>query len=122
MKLDKLLFIVGLVCVTLGLASLVIASILSRNAFSTTSDMFLGISSILGVISLAVLIVRLVIMSRMVKNGDSGKPRVVIKVVDVKDLPKSKEQKLYEQYEDLYKQGLITKEDLELKRKELLEK
>ena len=45
-----------------------------------------------------------------------------MKVVDVKDLPKSKEEKLFEQYEDLYKKGLISKEDLELKREELLKK
>ena len=43
-------------------------------------------------------------------------------VVDVKDIPKTKEEKLYEQYEDLYKKNLITKEDLDAKRKELLDK
>ena len=47
---------------------------------------------------------------------------VKVKVVDVKDIPKSNEEKLYEQYEDLYKRNLISKEELDQKRSELLGK
>ena len=42
--------------------------------------------------------------------------------IEPSPVPKTKEEKLFEQYEDLYKKGLISKEDLELKREELLKK
>ncbi len=39
--------------------------------------------------------------------------------VDVKEMPKSHNEELLEQYENLYKQGLISEEDLNKKREEL---
>ena len=87
------------------------------------SDLLLAISSILGVVSIGLLVARLVIMSRNATPFPMNeKSKVVVKVVDVKDIPKSKEEKLYEQYEDLYKKNLISKEDLDKKRQELLSK
>lgn len=43
----------------------------------------------------------------------------VIKTVDVKPIKETQEEKLFKEYEKLYKEGLITKEDLENKKKEL---
>ena len=119
MKLNKILFYVGLIVITIGCLLLIAASFVKDQKLS---DLFLAISSILGVISIALLIVRLVIMSRNPVPMPDRNTRVVVKVVDVKDIPKSKEQKLYEQYEDLYKKNLISKEDLDIKRQELLGK
>ena len=120
MKLQKILFYIGLVIVTIGCLLIVAAAFIKDQKIS---DLLLGLSSILGVVSIALLIARLVIMSRnptpFPMNENS---KVVVKVVDVKDIPKSKEQKLYEQYEELYKKNLISKEDLDKKRQELLGK
>ena len=82
----------------------------------------MGISSLLGLGALVLLILRLVSMAKSPELYREEEPRVVVKVVDVKDIPKSHEEKLYEQYEDLYKKGFITKEDLDAKREELLGK
>ena len=124
MKLNKILFIVGVSLVVLGIGFLIAGGILSFAGKSKIADIFLGFSSILGVLSLVVLIIRLIFMARnsvFTYTEERQQPKVV-KVVDVKDITKSKEQKLYEQYEDLYKQNLISKEDLDRKRKELLGK
>ncbi len=42
-----------------------------------------------------------------------------VETVDVKEMPKSHNQELLEQYENLYKQGYISKEDLDKKKEEL---
>ena len=119
MKLNKILFYVGLVLVTVGCLLLIAASFVKDQKLS---DLFLTISSIVGVLSIGILIVRLVLMVRNPVQMPDKNTRVVVKVVDVKDIPKSKEQQLYEQYEDLYKKNLISKEDLDKKRQELLGK
>ena len=45
-----------------------------------------------------------------------------IPIVDVKEFKKSQDELMYEKYVDLYNKKIITKEDLEKKRKELLGK
>ncbi len=125
MKLQKILLIVSICAISIGAGLLIAGVVLSLLHYNVISDIFLGISSILGVISLGLLVYRLVLVSKTVEpvvNNRPNKPRVVVKVVDVKDVPKSKEEKLFEQYEDLYKKNLISKEDLDQKRKELLGK
>ena len=122
MKPSKILLIAGIASVTLGVGFMVAGTIVGFNGNRVLSDLFLGISSFLGVLALAVLIFRLVLQSKEEGPVNPQKPKVVVKVVDVKDIPKTKEEKLYEQYEDLYKRNLISKEDLDLKRKELLGK
>jgi len=94
-------------------------------SFSNNSlgDLLMGLSGIFGFIAIGLLIYRLVLMSKdpeVIKQQQQ--PKVVVKIVDVKDLPKTKEQELYDQYEDLYKRNLITKEELDQKRKDLLGK
>lgn len=122
MKPSKILLIAGIASVAIGVGFMVAGTILGFYGNRFLSDLFLGISSFLGVLALAILIFRLVIQSKEEGPINPQKPKVVVKVVDVKDIPKTKEEKLYEQYEDLYKRNLISKEDLDLKRKELLGK
>ena len=108
---------------SLGIVLFVVASVLALNGKSTLSDILFGVSSLFGIGALALMIYNLSISSKFASSDNAqNKPKVVVKIVDVKDLPKSKEEKLYEQYEGLYKQGLITKEDLDKKKEELLKK
>ena len=123
MKLNKLFLILSIVAMSIGVGFFIAATILSFLNHTTLSDIFFGVSSILGIIALGLLVYNLAKSSRtIIPEQSNNKPKVVVKIVDVKDLPKTREEQLYEQYEGLYKQGLISKEDLELKRKELLNK
>ena len=123
MKLKKFLLIISIVIMALGVGFFLAAAILAIIGKSLLSDIFFGVSSILGIAALALLVYNLAVSSKYAAPVEQApRPKVVVKVVDVKEVPKSKEQKLYEQYEDLFKQGLITQEDLDNKRKELLGK
>ena len=122
MKLNKLLLIISIVVMSIGIGLFIAGIALSLLNNEKLSDIFFGVSSILGIVALGLLIYNLAISSKNIVPVDEPRPKVVVKVVDVKDIPKTKEEKLFEQYEGLYKQGLISKEDLELKRKELLQK
>ena len=122
MKLPKLFLILSIVCIALGVSSIVTGVVLSFYGYKKLVDLFLGLGSVLGVGALVLLVLRLINSPEVINQNRENQPRVVVKVVDVKDLPKTKEEKLFEQYEDLYKKGLISKEDLELKREELLKK
>ena len=121
MKLTKLFLILSIVMIAIGGAMFVAGAILS---FSNNSlgDLLMGLSGIFGFLALGLLIYRLVMMSKDPEVIKKQQPKVVVKIVDVKDLPKTKEQELYDQYEDLYKRNLITKEELDQKRKDLLGK
>ena len=121
MKLPKILLIVSLVLIALGSGFIVAGTVLMLVSQSKLGDIFLGVSSVFGLAALAVMIYRLSIMANQ-SPIERENTKVIVKVVDVKDIPKSKEEQLYEQYEGLYKQGLITKEDLDKKRQELLKK
>ena len=126
MKLSKLLLILGIVLVSVGGVLFIAGALLTLLNKSTLGDIFMGVSSLLGIGAIVVLVIRLAIMAKNPSDypeyQPKPQPRVIVKVVDVKEVPKSKEEQLYEQYEDLYKKNLITKEDLDLKRKELLGK
>lgn len=122
MKKGKILLFLALISLSIGILCLLAGSILSFFDVEKISDVLLVISSVLGVVALLFLITRgaLIINDGPMEREDG--PKVVVKVVDVKDLPKTREQELYEQYENLYKQNLITKEDLDAKRVELIGK
>ena len=123
MKLNKLFLILSIVAMSIGVGFFIAATILSFLNYATISDIFYGVSSVLGILALGLLVYNLAKSSKFVGPEQSNnKPKVVVKIVDVKDIHKTREEELYEQYEGLYKQGLISKEDLELKRKELLKK
>ena len=125
MKLTKLFLILGIVLVSLSGAMFIAGAVLTLLGNAQLGDFIMGFSSIFGLAALILLIIRLMYMA---KNPDAypeyvpQQPKIVVKVVDVKEVPKSKEQELYEQYEDLYKRNLITKEELDRKRIDLLGK
>lgn len=122
MRKDKLLYILGIIAVSVGLLLSIAAIVLSQLNLDKLSDSFFIVSSILGVVALVLLIIRVNIQTKDLGMQSSNPPKVIVKVVDVKDLPKTREQELYEQYEDLYKKNLITKEDLDKKKEELIGK
>lgn len=65
---------------------------------------------------------KLLLMVEQEKSQPANKETVDAKPVEAFKEESSRENKLYQQYENLYKQGYITKEELEQKRKELLGK
>ena len=124
MKKAQLFLILGIVAVSLGGVMFITGAVLTLLGHVELGDLIMGLSSIFGAAALVLLILRL---SYMTKDPNSypeyrPQPRVVVKVVEVKEAPKSKEQELYEQYEDLYRRNLITKEELDKKRIDLLGK
>lgn len=123
-KLVNILYYIGFIFLAAGVISLITALVFEEIGNEDLSYTFGMISSICGPVCLLIFIVRLVIM---VNHSPAYRSRTQsvqkeIKTVDVKEIPKTKEELLFEQYEDLYKRNLITKEDLEKKREELLKK
>ena len=122
MKAYRILLIISICLISVGGILIIAGIVFSLQGNSSIGDLLMGLASFLGLASLSLMIVRLVIMARNPEQFRSEQPKVVVKVVDVKEVPKSKEQELYDQYEDLYNRNLITKEELDRKRKELLGK
>ncbi len=122
MKAYRILLIISICLISVGGILIIAGIVFSLQGNSSVGDLLMGFASFLGLASLALMIVRLVIMARNPEQFRSEQPKVVVKVVDVKEVPKSKEQELYDQYEDLYNRNLITKEELDRKRKDLLGK
>jgi len=122
MKKIKILLIVSISIISLGVACLIAGTVLSLLHYNLVSDILLGVSSALGIGALALLIWRLTLLPSAPAPARRERPTVYVKTVDVKEIPKTKEEKLYEQYEDLYKRNLISKEDLDKKKEELLGK
>lgn len=123
MTKQKVLLIISIVLIAVGGSLLIAGTALSLLHYNTLADIFMGVASFLGVAALGLLVYRLTLVAKNIEpTPQPGKPKVVVKVVDVKDVPKTKEEKLFEQYEDLYNKGLISKADLDQKRKELLGK
>ena len=124
MKLSKLFLILGIVLVSLGGLMFISGAVLTLVGKGDLGDILMGVSSIFGLGALVLLVLRLSFMAKNPRDYPEyqPQPKIVVKVVDVKDVPKSKEQELYEQYEDLYKRNLITKEELDRKRIDLLGK
>lgn len=125
MKKDKLFLILGIVSVSLGVAIFIAGAVLTLMGKSKLGDLIMGLSALFGGAALVFMILRLSIMAKNPEAYPEYKPqqpKVIVKVVDVKEMPKSKEEELYEQYEDLYNRNLITKEELDAKRKDLLGK
>lgn len=124
-KTIKILYFVGLTLLIIGILCTIFAFIFGRIGNGQLSDLFGMISAFCGPSALIILIVRLILIMQtnpIRREYVAPKPQKEIKTVDVKDIPKTRGQELYEQYENLYKQNLITKEDLDKKRVELLGK
>lgn len=120
----KTLLIIGISLIILGIASVITASILEISGNRNLCQVFLIIAGGIGALALIVMIFGFIFFGVEEKPHESPVSFKVkeVRTVDVKDIPKTKEQSLYEEYEKLHEQGLISKEDLETKRKELLGK
>lgn len=121
MKLQKVLLYIVYVLLGISATAILLSCGFEIAGKTAISDTFVVIFSIGGTLALIILIARLFIMVNSAPTFINEPPKKkVIKVVNVKPIVKTKEEKLFEQYQDLYKKKLITKEDLENKRKELL--
>lgn len=128
-KISAVLYYLGLVIFFVGIGSIAISCVFEIIGNQSLSDIFGIIAAAAGTLSLTIFIVRVVIFgfqfnasAKAAKTKTYTYEQKPVKTVDVKPVPKSKEEELYEQYENLYKQGLITKEDLDKKHEELLGK
>ena len=124
-KKAKILTTIGVILFSLGILGFIIGLIMEAVAPNEATGIIYLASAGLDVAGVLVTIIR------FVKYGMPAAPEVIVymneapkakepKTVDVKEIKETPEQKLYKQYEDLYKEKLITKEELEAKRKELL--
>jgi len=119
--------ICAIVLFVLGVALIVVGAIFSNTEVAFDFWYTGGISIVLGV---AFLLMRLIFCKVRIEFLTEESTTYVVNeikkeekkphVIDVSSKPISKEEQLYSQYEELYKNGFITKEDLEKKKKELL--
>lgn len=139
-KLKKLFLFIAIAIFAAALALLIVAIVLGTN--DVRDDSFYLTSYLAGIclcFGITTLILRSVLFSfkiavtQALLDGDievdeSGQYKQVIKEVDVKPVNEpskeesqlTKEQELIKQYEELYKNGYISAEDLETKKKEIL--
>ena len=123
----------GLLLVSVGLD--VASLIISRVEHPYIVMAFVEASAILFAGSIALFFVRIFAIGTKIRNiyvqeamkgnpNPTGMPsqKVDLGTTDVKDIPtpKTKEQELVDQYEDLLKRGYITQEEFEQKKKEIL--
>ena len=123
-KFDRILFIIGNVFFFIGVLSFIIGFIFEQLGRPYVAEVLYPIGAICGPITIVIFIVRLLIIVNLARKYRVREPKPHTpkepKTVDIKEAKKTREQELYEQYEGLYKQGLISKEDLEKKKSELL--
>lgn len=123
------LFYLGLAMLFIGIAALVLGIV---SEFIGNSDL-LTISGIIIAVSGPLAIILLVLKLILYGGAPSPEPKIPevktyqynkkdIPIVDVKEYKKSQDEIMYEKYVDLYNKKIITKEDLEKKRIELLGK
>ena len=100
-----------------------------RIGYTTLIYVFLEVSSVLFAGSIALFVVRFAVIGTKLRNiyyprngsAPIQNPNVVeTEVTEVKEAPKTKEEQLVEEYEKLLKQGYITQEEFEEKKKEIL--
>lgn len=120
------LFILALVVLIIGVAGLVAAIVFELLGNKDLFEIFGLLVIVCGPISILLFTLKLSLYGgapsskkNIVINKDPEKPVVT---VDVKEPEKTQEEIMYDKYVDLYNQKLITKEDLEKKRIELLGK
>ena len=89
--------------------------------------LLLSLASLLFAASITMFILRSALFNARIYNrriiinnaSNTAKSNDDVVTVDVKEMPKTHEQELLEQYENLYKQGLISEEDFNKKKEEL---
>ncbi|MCR5333110.1 MAG: SHOCT domain-containing protein [Bacilli bacterium] len=99
-----------------------------RIGYTTLVYIFLEASSILFAGSIALFVVRFAVIGTKLRNiyyprngAPAQNPNVVeTEVTEVKEAPKTKEEQLVDEYEKLLKQGYITQEEFDEKKKEIL--
>lgn len=123
------LFILALCALVLGVCALIcaiIAEIEELDTFFKTSVIILAVA---GPASIVMFILRAIFYPNSLKE-EPKTPKVKtykyndkdIPTVDVKEIKKSQDEIMYDKYVDLYNKKIITKEDLDKKREELLGK
>lgn len=118
-KKSRVLYILSVIFISIGITGFLVGFLVQRLIDVRIGGIISGIASLFETAALILIIVRAIRFGFFPVE----EPEVIIKevkTVDVKPIKETQEQKLFKQYEELYKEGLITKEDLENKRKELL--
>lgn len=127
MKKGFWLFILGLTILMVGIVAGILAIVFELTGMSNLANIMSMLVVIAGPVSIILLIIKLMAYGgaespepkkHVVNPNNSSKKDVP--TVDVKQIEKSQDEIMYDKYVDLYNQKLITKEDLEKKRKELL--
>ena len=83
MKLNKLLLIISIVLISLGGATFIAGAVLALLG-NGLGDLFMGLSGIFGFAAIGVLIFRLFRMAKEPGLYEEPRPKVVVKIVDVK--------------------------------------
>lgn len=118
-KKARVLYILSVIFISIGIAGFVIGLLVQNFVDSRIGGIISGFASMFETAALVLIIVRAIRFGFVPVD----EPEVVVRkvrTVDVKPVKETQEQRLFKRYEELYKEGLITKEDLENKRKELL--
>lgn len=126
-KVAKLLTTIAVILFSISIFGFIIGLILEATVGEDVAAIIYLGSGALCVVAIAITIIRFVkygipSASDVIVYMDEAPKHKEPKTVDVKEIKETPEQKLYKQYEGLYKEKLITKEELEAKRKELLGK
>ena len=117
-KPNLVLFVSSICALALGMLSIVAGVICLMFVDSNVSTILFIVGSILCVAGLVFVILH------FMRNGFkpvNEEPTIIVKevkTVDVKEVKETREEQLFKEYEKLFKEGLITKEELEQKRKE----
>lgn len=128
-KKGQWLFYLGLVVLLIGVAALIcliVFSLMNRQDLLKIAGIVIGVS---GPVAILLLVLKLMIYGGA-PSPEPKTPKVKtykynekdIPIVDVKEFKKSQDEIMYEKYVDLYNRKIISKEDLEKKRIELLGK
>lgn len=121
-KSSFLLYIISLVLMLFGVLGIVLSFVFSRIGYVRLASIISFVGSICEVGALILIIIRVIFfgfipVSRAAKVRKSNP----IKTVNVKPVKeKTQQQSLVEQFEALYKEGLISKEDFEKKKHDIL--
>lgn len=124
-KTSRILTLISIVLFSLGIAGYMVGLVFDAKGFAEVATYIYLAATLCETVGFILLIIRFAKygMPKVEERYVYQQPKVQkVKTVDVKPVEETQEQKLFKQYEGLYKEGLITKEELEAKRKELLNK
>lgn len=125
---NKILFLIGLVLLFIGVAALVCGIVFEFTENKKMFEIMCYIVLVCGPVSVLFFILQLMLFGgpkTVYKNNPEPTFRSTHKqpiTVDVKEVQKSNDEIMYDKYVELYNKNLISKEDLDKKREELLGK